>query len=127
VAGGRGQGAGSEEGDRAGLDLRDLRQPAPGGAGAPEVCVIYADERQWVPASGQRWTTPEALADGERRVDADPDQAGLQRGDVSPVPGLGQRALLVRIAGGNLLWSRSSVSAIRWWGDVGRTLLWITR
>ena len=23
----------------------------------PEKCVICADERQWVPPSGQRWTT----------------------------------------------------------------------
>jgi len=31
----------------------------------PRVCVICADERQWVPPTGQRWTTlPELAAAG---------------------------------------------------------------
>ncbi len=36
-------------------------------AGRPEVCAICADERQWVPAGGQRWTTLGELAVGFMR------------------------------------------------------------
>jgi len=28
----------------------------------PRECVICSDERQWVPSSGQRWTTAAQLA-----------------------------------------------------------------
>ncbi len=34
------------------------------------VCAICADERQWVPADGQKWTTVAELAQSGRRVRA---------------------------------------------------------
>ena len=42
-----------------------------------EVCAICADERQWVPADGQHWTTREELAAAGTQVtneEVDPDQ-----------------------------------------------------
>jgi hypothetical protein len=68
------------------------------------VCAICADERQWVPAEGQQWTTLEALTESGRRVDVselEPDLFGLT---VEPKVGIGQQTHLVRTGEGNLLW-----------------------
>jgi glyoxylase-like metal-dependent hydrolase (beta-lactamase superfamily II) len=70
----------------------------------PQVCAICADERQWVPASGQRWTTPEELAAAGHRGEVREVEPGLLGIGVDPPVAIGQRALLVRTAAGNLLW-----------------------
>ena len=78
----------------------------------PEVCKICADERQWVPPSGQRWTTHDALAadaapgerSGKRHSEFWEVEPGLTGVGVTPSVGIGQRALLVRTVQGNLLW-----------------------
>ncbi len=70
----------------------------------PGVCVICADERQWVPASGQRWTTAHELAAAGHRGDVREVEPGLLGIGVDPPVAIGQRALLVRTAEGNLLW-----------------------
>lgn len=73
-------------------------------AEAVGVCAICADERQWVPADGQRWATLEELADAGRRVDVtelEPDLFGIT---VEPKVGIGQQTHLVRTPAGNLLW-----------------------
>jgi hypothetical protein len=73
-------------------------------AEAVEVCAICADERQWVPADGQRWATLEELAQAGRRIpitELEPDLFGIR---VEPKVGIGQQAYLVRTAAGNLLW-----------------------
>ncbi|MBM7817939.1 hypothetical protein JOE63_000416 [Cellulosimicrobium cellulans] len=70
----------------------------------PDVCAICADERQWVPASGQAWTTlAELAAAGERLVleELEPDLFGLSS---EPSVGIGQQAKIVRTPAGNLLW-----------------------
>ena len=70
----------------------------------PERCPICADERQWVPPEGQRWTTLEALraaGHGTEVREVEPDLIGI---GVQPKFAIGQRALLVRTAEGNLLW-----------------------
>lgn len=70
----------------------------------PEVCAICADERQWVPASGQRWTTlPELAASGTtvEVVELEPDLHGITARDGV---GIGQQSKLVRTPAGNLLW-----------------------
>ncbi|MBG6216717.1 hypothetical protein IWX75_001161 [Arthrobacter sp. CAN_A6] len=67
-------------------------------------CVICADERQYVPAAGQQWTTLSELTEaGHRtRVTAlEPDLFGIT---VEPKVGIGQQAHLVRTDAGNLLW-----------------------
>ncbi|WP_175010141.1 MBL fold metallo-hydrolase [Cellulosimicrobium sp. TH-20] len=70
----------------------------------PAVCAICADERQWVPATGQAWTTlAELAAAGERLVleELEPDLFGLTS---SPSVGIGQQAKVVRTPAGTLLW-----------------------
>jgi hypothetical protein len=69
-----------------------------------EVCAICADERQWVPAEGQRWTTLEEMsADGYRAgiAELEPDLHAIT---TTPSAGIGQQAKLVRTPAGNLLW-----------------------
>jgi hypothetical protein len=71
---------------------------------AVEVCAICTDERQWVPADGQRWTTLEELtaAGHEVRVrELEPDLFGIT---VEPKLGIGQQAHLVRTPAGNVIW-----------------------
>jgi hypothetical protein len=77
-------------------------QFAPGDA-PPARCAICEDERQYVPGAGQRWTTLGSLRTTHRctikRLEADLYGIG-----VDPRFGIGQRALLVRTPGGNVLW-----------------------
>ena len=68
------------------------------------MCEICADERQWVPAAGQQWTTLEELHTADRKMaleELEPDLFGIT---VDPEVGIGQRSLLVRTPAGNLLW-----------------------
>jgi hypothetical protein len=73
-------------------------------AEAVGVCVICADERQWVPPDGQKWATLEELSQAGRRVqivEPEPDLFGIT---VEPRVGIGQQTHLVRTSAGNLLW-----------------------
>jgi hypothetical protein len=70
----------------------------------PGACVICADERQWVPASGQRWTTMEELRAAGHSGEVRELEPGLLGIGVDPPFAIGQRALLVRTPAGNLLW-----------------------
>jgi glyoxylase-like metal-dependent hydrolase (beta-lactamase superfamily II) len=93
-------------------------------AEAADVCVICADERQWVPGDGQKWATLVELAAGGRRVRI----AGLERDlfgiTVEPKVGIGQQAHLVRTSAGTLLWDPvgylddDAVNRVRELGDV---------
>ncbi|GGM10692.1 hydrolase [Promicromonospora citrea] len=69
----------------------------------PDVCAICADERQWVPADGQRWTTLDELAAQGQRIEVEelePDLYGLS---TVPDVGIGPLAKVVRTSEGNLL------------------------
>jgi hypothetical protein len=69
-----------------------------------DVCAICADERQWVPASGQQWTTLDELAKAGHEVrvrELEPDLFGIT---VEPKLGIGQQAHLVRTPAGNVIW-----------------------
>jgi len=70
----------------------------------PGQCVICADERQWVPSSGQRWTTPAELAAAGHRSEIRQVEPGLLGIGVAPPVAIGQRALVIQTAEGNLLW-----------------------
>lgn len=73
-------------------------------ASRPEVCAICADERQWVPASGQAWATLDELAaEGQAIVvdELEPDLFALQ---TAPGVGIGQQSKLLRTPAGSLLW-----------------------
>lgn len=77
-------------------------QYAPTGA-APERCLVCDDERQYVPPRGQTFTTLAALAldhvNGFR--EHEPGVLGI---GTQPQFAIGQRALLLQTAHGNVLW-----------------------
>jgi hypothetical protein len=88
------------------------------------VCAICADERQWVPADGQKWATLEELRQAGCRVEIaelEPDLFGIT---VEPKVGIGQQTHLVRTPAGNLLWDPvgylddAAVSRVRELGEV---------
>jgi hypothetical protein len=76
----------------------------PGEGSPPQVCLICADERQWVPPSGQRWTTLAELAATGHRSDVREVEPGLLGIGADPPVAIGQRALVIRTDAGNLLW-----------------------
>ena len=76
----------------------------PDSADPPASCVICADERQWVPPSGQRWTTQAELDGDGRHCETWPEEPGLFGLGVTPSVGIGQRGLIVTTGEGNLLW-----------------------
>jgi hypothetical protein len=71
--------------------------------GAPDRCPICEDYRQPVRREGQAWTTPEGLrSDHQNELrDIEPGLLGI---GASPRFAIGQRALLIQTAGGNVLW-----------------------
>jgi glyoxylase-like metal-dependent hydrolase (beta-lactamase superfamily II) len=70
---------------------------------APPSCPICSDARQFIPRSGQEWTTLEQLRESHRNAfqQYEPNLIGI--GTV-PEFAIGQRALLLRTAHGNFLW-----------------------
>jgi glyoxylase-like metal-dependent hydrolase (beta-lactamase superfamily II) len=85
----------------------------------PQVCAVCADERQWLPPGGQRWTTLPELAAAGHRSDVRAVEAGLTGIGAAPPFAIGQRSLLVANPAGNLLWDPSgfiddaAVAAVR--------------
>jgi glyoxylase-like metal-dependent hydrolase (beta-lactamase superfamily II) len=80
---------------------------------------VCADERQWLPPGGQRWTTLAELAAAGHASDVRAVEPGLTGIGADPPVAIGQRSLLVRTAEGNLLWDPSgfidaaAVAAVR--------------
>lgn len=74
----------------------------------PRECAICADERQYVGWGGQQWTTRAELVRDHRTVlrEEEPNLVGV---GVEPSFAIGQRALLVRTPGGNVLWDCISI------------------
>jgi hypothetical protein len=71
----------------------------------PRVCAICADERQWVPADGQRWTTLDELAAEGAGISFTELEPGLWGLGVEPaVVGIGQQSKLLVTPSGALLW-----------------------
>lgn len=70
---------------------------------APAECPICLDERQFVPPSGQTWTTLEELTAKHFNCYRQHEPGLLGIGTV-PKFAIGQRALLVRTPQGNILW-----------------------
>jgi len=70
---------------------------------SPPACTICNDERQYVKATGQQWTTHEELRLTNRNS-IRLEQPGLVGIGVEPHFAIGQRALLVRTPSGNVLW-----------------------
>jgi glyoxylase-like metal-dependent hydrolase (beta-lactamase superfamily II) len=74
------------------------------GTQVPEECVICADERQWVPPAGQRWTSLQDLSAAGHRSLVREVEPGLVGVGTEPPFAIGQRGLLVRTDEGNVLW-----------------------
>lgn len=70
----------------------------------PRVCAICEDDRQWVPRTGQQWTTLGELREEGHRGDVRELEPGLVGIGVTPPLGIGQRALLAATPAGNVLW-----------------------
>lgn len=68
------------------------------------VCPVCADERQWMPADGQHWTTLAELADDGRRIVFREVEPGLLELTADPKVGIGQSAFLVGTDAGAVLW-----------------------
>ncbi|WP_152054338.1 MBL fold metallo-hydrolase [Tautonia marina] len=87
----------------------------------PDRCPICEDERQYIGWQGQQWTTLDRLrADHENQIRT--EEPGLTGLGTTPKFGIGQRALLVRSPGGNLLWDCVSLideATIRVVNDLG--------
>lgn len=69
-----------------------------------QVCPICADERQYVPPEGQRWTTVEELVAGGHRLlwrEVEPHLLALW---TEPGVGIGQHGHLAQGQDGSLLW-----------------------
>ncbi len=75
----------------------------PESANAPAQCRICEEERQYVPPRGQTWTTLEALGKSHMNGFREYEPAVIGIGS-QPSFAIGQRALLVRTGGGNILW-----------------------
>lgn len=69
-------------------------------------CFICLDERQFVPQSGQKWTTLSRLRKSGQYKNHIKETKSGQLWSLSTVPkfGIGQRAILVKEEGGNVLW-----------------------
>lgn len=83
----------------------------PENAGAPadpeaipgSTCPICADDRQYIPAGGQRWTTEQTLL-GKHSVKVRLLREDVYEMELTPTFAIGQRALLVLSPHGNILW-----------------------
>jgi hypothetical protein len=69
----------------------------------PAGCAICLDERQYVGHDGQRWTTLAELR-GRLRAEVREEEPGLTGIGSTPSFAIGERALLARTPGGNVLW-----------------------
>ncbi|CAA9331529.1 MAG: Hydrolase, HAD superfamily [uncultured Frankineae bacterium] len=70
----------------------------------PDRCRICEDDRQYVPASGQEWTTLAELAAEGTRTSWREVEPGLHELVVTPSLGIGHRGLLVDTPAGGVLW-----------------------
>jgi hypothetical protein len=88
------------------------------------VCRICADERQWMPADGQRWITLDELAAGGRRTRLRELEPGLLELTADPKVGIGQSAFVVSTESGAVIWDPpgfvddAAVQRIRALGEV---------
>jgi glyoxylase-like metal-dependent hydrolase (beta-lactamase superfamily II) len=74
----------------------------------PAHCVICEDERQYVNAAGQTWTTLEELRTTHKNDirELEPSLYGV---GTTPEVGIGQRALFIAQQGGGVLWDCTSL------------------
>ena len=89
----------------------------------PAQCAVCEEERQYVPPRGQTWTTLPALAQSHMNSFREYDSGIIGIGS-TPQFAIGQRALLLRTAGGNILWDciatldAATITAIKGLGGI---------
>jgi glyoxylase-like metal-dependent hydrolase (beta-lactamase superfamily II) len=89
----------------------------------PAHCPICEDERQYIGANGQEWTTLDALR-ADRKMVIEPLEPRLHRLKPEPKIGIGLYAYLVQTPNGNVLWDcvpyldDATVSAINALGGI---------
>ncbi|WP_455272897.1 MBL fold metallo-hydrolase [Rhizobium herbae] len=69
----------------------------------PKSCPVCEDERQFIPPSGQSWILVDQLAKEHRNAWRQ-HEADLLSVETVPTFAIGQRAILLRIPSGNILW-----------------------
>lgn len=69
----------------------------------PEICQICAEERQYIPRGGQKWSTHIKVRN-RHEVEINRIKKGLFELFITPRFGIGQRAFLVLSEQGNVLW-----------------------
>jgi len=88
-------------------------------------CPICRDERQYVGWDGQRWTTLAELKEAGHHGQIEDEGPGITGVGATPPTAIGQRALLVRTPGGNVLWDMITyidddmIAAVNALGGVG--------
>jgi hypothetical protein len=75
----------------------------------PEACPICLDERQYVGYNGQQWTTLTQMQKDGFRNEFREHEPGLIGIGTTPSFAIGERALLVQSAQGNILWDCMSL------------------
>ncbi|MCU1415706.1 MAG: Hydrolase [Microbacteriaceae bacterium] len=80
-----------------GVEHADTAEP-------PVSCVICTDERQYVPKTGQAWTTLAELVAEGTHIELEELEPNLFEVTAVPQVAIGQRCYLVRSTSGNLLW-----------------------
>jgi hypothetical protein len=75
----------------------------PPSAEPPPHCPICEDDRQYLPAGGQQWTTREELR-GRHHNRFETMEPGVTRIASEPRLGIGQEATLIETEHGNILW-----------------------
>lgn len=89
----------------------------------PERCPICQDERQYVGLQGQKWITLQEL-ERSYKTQIREEEENLISFSIEPRFAIGQRALLIRTAAGNVLWDclslfdTSAVDEIQSWGGL---------
>jgi hypothetical protein len=78
------------------VETDDLAEP-------PAECEVCEDDRQWVPATGQRWTTLAELREAGTRITVEPVEEDLWGLRADPEVGIGQQTMVVRAPEGVLL------------------------
>lgn len=76
----------------------------PASATPPVACLICTDDRQYIGAQGQSWTTLDTMGAGGFRNLIQEQEPGLWTIHTEPKVGIGQRAFLLRTPSGNILW-----------------------
>jgi hypothetical protein len=70
----------------------------------PAVCPICSDDRQYLPAAGQRWTTLSELASAGVQFNWTDNEPGLIGVGTSPSVGIGQTTQVLTTPTGSVLW-----------------------